>query len=161
MQSTNTQAAPVAFTLKLHARQRLHRADSELIELYVDARDGNPLPHTELAARLERIISDLRPAANVAKGLLPNGQKPEAPADAPHAAPADEEHAALDPDTLSSLYITDATLRRLCDHLSQMICPAPGAVFAPLTMRQLHATLEDISERLAGDVYLLMQEAQS
>ena len=68
--------------------------------------------------------------------------------------------AAIAPDTLSSLYIADATLRRLCDHLSRMVHPLPD-MDTPLSMHQLLLTLEDTSERLATAVNELMQEGQS
>lgn len=57
-------------------RQCLHRAHAELIELYVDARDGKPMPQAQLTARLEAISEQLQPAVHVARSLDADGQMP-------------------------------------------------------------------------------------
>lgn len=80
MQSTTT--APTPFTLSLHQRRCLLQAEFELIELYVDAKNGKTLPPAELLERLKTVCNRMSPATNVARGLLPDGRKPDPHADA-------------------------------------------------------------------------------
>ena len=70
--------------------------------------------------------------------------------------------AAIDPETLSSLFIADAALRRLCDCFALQRQPFEG--FAPPALSQtvLHLILENISERVAECTHALLatQETQ-
>ena len=87
-------AAPTPFTLNLHQRRCLHQAQSQLVELYVEARDGKPLAQDHLAERLDAISRSLTPAVRVALGLLPNGRKPDPQADVRDEAPPGDDLAA-------------------------------------------------------------------
>ena len=70
--------------------------------------------------------------------------------------------AAIDPDTLSTLFIADAALRRLCDCFTLQRHPLEG--FAPPALSQtvLHLIVENISERVAECTHALLatQETQ-
>ena len=70
--------------------------------------------------------------------------------------------AAIDPDTLSSLFIADAALRRLCDCFTLQQHPMEG--FAPPALSQtvLHLIVGDISDRVAEatNALLAAQETQ-
>ena len=70
--------------------------------------------------------------------------------------------AAIDPDTLSSLFIADAALRRLCDCFTLQQHPMKG--FAPPALSQtvLHLIVGDISDRVAEatNALLAAQETQ-
>ena len=70
--------------------------------------------------------------------------------------------AAIDPETLSSLFIADAALRRLCDCFTLQQHPMEG--FAPPALSQtvLHLIVENISERVAEatNALLAAQETQ-
>ena len=70
--------------------------------------------------------------------------------------------AAIDPDTLSTLFIADAALRRLCDCFTLQQHPMEG--FAPPALSQtvLHLIVGDISDRVAEatNALLAAQETQ-
>lgn len=66
------------------------------------------------------------------------------------AAPVVAAANALDPDTLSDLFIADAALRRLCDCLALQRHPVPGFATPALSQAVLHLIVEDISERVAA-----------
>ena len=71
--------------------------------------------------------------------------------------------AAIDPETLSDLFIADAALRRLCECLDRQRHPVPGVGSPTLSLTVLHLVIENISERLAECTHALLttQEAQS
>lgn len=70
--------------------------------------------------------------------------------------------AAIDPETLSTLFIADAALRRLCDCFTLQQHPMEG--FAPPALSQtvLHLIVENISDRVAEatNALLATQETQ-
>ena len=68
------------------------------------------------------------------------------------AAPAAVAANAIDPETLSSLFIADAALRRLCDCLT-LVEGVPSLVPSHTV---LHLIMEDISERVAECAHALL-----
>lgn len=70
--------------------------------------------------------------------------------------------AAIDPDTLSSLFIADAALRRLCDCFTLQRHPLEWFATPAPSLTVLHLIVEDISERVAEatNALLATQETQ-
>ena len=64
--------------------------------------------------------------------------------------------AAIDPDTLSSLFIADAALRRLSDCLALQRHPTPGFNRPALPLPVLDHLVENISERVASCTHALL-----
>lgn len=73
-------AAAVDFTLNPYQRKRLLHAEFELVELYVDARGGKPLPQEQLVKRLEEVCESMGPSTRVARGLQTGVRMPDPPA---------------------------------------------------------------------------------
>ena len=69
---------------------------------------------------------------------------------------------AIDPETLSDLFIADAALRRLCECLDRQRHPAPGFNSPTVSLTVLHLIVENISERVAECTHALLtaQETQ-
>ena len=70
--------------------------------------------------------------------------------------------AAIDPETLSTLFIADAALRRLCDCFTLQQHPMKGFAPPAPSLTVLHLIVEDISERVAECTHALLttQETQ-
>ena len=64
--------------------------------------------------------------------------------------------AAIDPETLSDLFIADAALRRLCECLDRQRHPVPGFEGAAVSLTVLHLIVENISERVAECTHALL-----
>ena len=70
--------------------------------------------------------------------------------------------AAIDPDTLSTLFIADAALRRLCDCFTLQRHPLEGFASPAPSLTVLHLIVGDISDRVAEatNALLAAQETQ-